>query len=197
MIQKINLQSAATYAVLASSTVTSTGATTIHNGLVGVCPGTACTGFPPGIVKNPLGLVAVASTAHADATTAYNEAAGRTLPKLLSGDMAGMTLYAGVYKSTDGLELTTGDLTLDAQGNNDAVFIFQMASTLQTSSGRKVLLAGGANAANVFWQIGSSATLAWISCGRHSYRVRKHYPEHSSFTTGQSHCTKRCCHTRH
>lgn len=158
-VTKVNLYSAAIYAALASSTVTSTGQTVVRNGLIGVSPGTACTGFPPGIVKNPLGLMSNASTAHEDAKKAYDDAAGRTNPKLLSGDLAGMTLYPGVYKSTDGLELTTGDVTLDAQGDSNAVFVFQIASTFQASNDRKVMLANSANPANVVWQIGSSATL--------------------------------------
>ena len=74
-----------------------------------------------------------------------------------------MTLTPGLYKSTSSLGITSGDLTLDAQGDADAVFIFQMASTLTTTSGRQVILAGGASAANVFWQVGSSATLGTTS----------------------------------
>ena len=69
------------------------------------------------------------------------------------------TLVPGLYKSTSSLEISSGDLTLDAQGDANAVFIFQMASTLTTTVGRKVILAGGAKAANIYWQVGSSATL--------------------------------------
>src|SRR6185369_14720759 len=69
----------------------------------------------------------------------------------------------GVYKSTSSLEISSGDLTLDAKGNHDAVFIFEMASTLTTTTGRKVILAGGARAANIIWQVGSSATLGTSS----------------------------------
>ena len=74
-----------------------------------------------------------------------------------------MTLAPGLYKSTSSLEISSGDLTLDAQGNANAVFIFQIASTLTTTSGRQVILTGGAQAANVFWQVGSSATLGTTS----------------------------------
>jgi hypothetical protein len=130
-----------------------------------VSPGTAVTGFPPGNLigaqhsGDPAGALALA-----DLTTAYNDAAGRTLcPVSLAGNLGGQTLAPGLYKSTSSLEVTSGDLTLDAQGDPDAVFIFQMASTLTTTSGRKVILSGGARATNVFWQVGSSATLGTAS----------------------------------
>src|SRR4029077_7860112 len=96
----------------------------------------------------------------ADLTTAYNDAAGRTLCAVtVAGNLGGQTLVPGLYKSTSSLEITSGDLTLDAQGDPAAVFIFQMASTLTTTSARQVILSGGARAGNVFWQVGSSATL--------------------------------------
>lgn len=156
-ISSIDLGSAAKYAVLGASTVTNTGFTHI-NGLLSVSPGTAISGFPPGSV-NTLGLSATASIAQGDAKKAYDDAAGRSLPELRSGDLAGLTLYPGVYKSTDGMELTTGDVTLDAKGEEGAVFIFQIASTLITAAGRKMFLAGGARAENVYWQVGSSCTI--------------------------------------
>jgi len=93
-------------------------------------------------------------------TIAYNDAAGRTLcPVTVAGNLGGLTLAPGLYKSTSGLEISSGDLTLDAQGNASAVFIFQMASTLNVAAGLHVILAGGAKASNVFWQVGTSATL--------------------------------------
>jgi Ice-binding-like len=98
--------------------------------------------------------------AEADLTVAYNDAAGRTLcPVSIAGNLGGLTLAPGLYKSTSSLEVSSGDLTLDAKGNANAVFIFQMASTLVTTAGRQVVLKGGAIASNVFWQVGSSATL--------------------------------------
>jgi hypothetical protein len=101
-----------------------------------------------------------AARAQRDLTTAYNNAAGRsTAPVAVSGNIGGRTLTPGLYKSTSGLEISSGDLTLDAKGNRNAVFIFQMASSLTTTSGRKVILTGKAQAANVFWQVGSSAAL--------------------------------------
>src|SRR5436309_3193290 len=154
------LRAAGTFAVLAGSTVTNTGVTTI-NGDLGLSPGTAVTGFPPGTVN---GTIHAGDPAAAQAqlalTTAYNDAAGRTVGAItIAGNLGGRTLTPGLYKSTSSLEISSGDLTLDAQGDTNAVFIFQMASTLTTTSARQVILSGGAKAANVFWQVGSSATL--------------------------------------
>jgi hypothetical protein len=81
----------------------------------------------------------------------------------VAGNLGGQTLTPGLYKSTSSLEISSGDLTLDAQGDANAVFIFQMASTLTTTAGRQVILSGGAKAANIVWQVGSSATLGTTS----------------------------------
>ena len=81
----------------------------------------------------------------------------------VAGNLGGLTLPPGLYKSTSSLAISSGDLTLDAGGDANAVFIFQMASTLTTSTGRAVILSGGAKAANVYWQVGSSATLGATS----------------------------------
>ena len=160
----VNLGAAAAFAVLAGSTVTSTGATVL-TGDLGVSPGTAVTGFPPGTLTGATHAGdATAATAITDLTTAYNDAAGRTLaPVTVAGNLGGLTLPPGLYKSTSSLAISSGDLTLDAQGDANAVFIFQMASTLTTTTGRAVILTGGAKAANVFWQVGSSATLGATS----------------------------------
>jgi hypothetical protein len=155
----VTLGSAGTFSVLAASTVTNTGPTAV-NGDLGVSPGTAVTGFPPGQVAagaihsadGPAGL------AQGDLTVAYNDAAGRTLPVIVAGDLGGLTLTPGLYKSTSTLGIT-GVLRLDGQGNPNAVFIFQVGSGLTTASGSQVILQGGAQAANIFWQVGSSATL--------------------------------------
>ena len=158
------LASSSGFAVLAGSTVTSAGASTV-NGDLGVSPGTAVTGFPPGLVNGTVHAGdSAAAQAELDLTTAYNDAAGRTVGAVtVSGNLGGLTLTPGLYKSTSSLEISSGDLTLDAQGNANAVFIFQMASTLTTTSGRQVILSGGAKAANIFWQVGSSATLGTTS----------------------------------
>ena len=160
----INLGGAATFAVLAGSTVTNTGATSI-TGDVGISPGSDLVGFPPAIV---VGVEHVtdgpAATGIADLTTAYNDAAGRVLcPILVNGNLGGQTLTPGPYKSTSGLEISAGDLTLDARGDSNAIFIFQIATTLMTTSGRQVVLIGNANPANVFWQVGTSASLGTTS----------------------------------
>lgn len=156
----IVLGSAANFAVLAGSTVTNTGPTMV-TGDLGVSPGTQVTGFGPGtLIGAEHAGDPIAAQGIADLTTAFNEAAGRTLCAVtVAGDLGGQTLMPGLYKSTSSLEITTADLTLDAQGEPDAVFIFQMASTFTTTSGRQVILAGGAQAKNIFWQVGSSATL--------------------------------------
>jgi hypothetical protein len=161
----VGLGTADSFAVLAGSTVTNTGPSVVHGDL-GVSPGTAVTGFPPGTVFGTIHAAdGVAGQAKTDLTTAYNDAAGRTPPNSVSGDLGGQTLTPGVYKSTSSLGLT-GALTLDAQGDPNAVFVFQAGSTLITASGSSVNLIGGAQACNVFWQIGSSATLGTNSTFR-------------------------------
>jgi Ice-binding-like len=158
-IAAVNLGTASPFGVLAGSTVTNTGATVI-NGDLGVSPGTAVTGFPPGIVTGVIHKAdGVAAGAQSDLTTAYNDAAGRS-PTGSVGPFigAGQTLSPGVYNASTSLDLG-GALTLNAHGNPDAVWIFQVGSTLVTDSASSIVLAGGAQACNVFWQVGSSATL--------------------------------------
>jgi hypothetical protein len=159
----VPLGTADSFAVLAGSTVTNTGPSVI-SGDLGVSPGTAVTGFPPGTVTG--GTIhaadAVALQAQSDVTTAYNDAAGRGSTATISADLAGRTLTPGVYTSASSLGLT-GDLTLDARGDPAAVFVFQAGSTLTTGFASRVLLIGGAQACNVFWQVGSSATIGTSS----------------------------------
>jgi fibronectin-binding autotransporter adhesin len=151
------LGSAATFAVLAGSTVTSGGATTI-NGDLGVSPGTAVTGAPT--VNGTLHQGdATAAQAQLDLTSAYNDVAGRSGGAAASGDLGGQTLLPGIYTSATSLGIATGDLTLDAQGNPDALFIFQMGTTFITAINSQVILTNGAQACNVYWQVGSSVTL--------------------------------------
>ena len=155
----VGLGTAAPFAVLAGSTVTNTGASVI-SGDVGVYPGSAIVGFPPGIVNNGTlhAADAVALQAQSDVTTAYNDAAGRTPVVTESSDLSGQTLAPGVYQAASALSLN-GTVTLNAGGDQSAVFIFQAGSTLITGSSSSVSLIGGAQACNVFWQVGSSATL--------------------------------------
>lgn len=152
------------FAVLGGSTVTNFNATTV-TGDLGVSPGTAVTGFPPGILLGDLHAGdGVAAQAQIDLTTAFVDAATRGgAPITVAGNIGGMTLPAGLYKSTSSLEISGGDLTLDAKGDSDAVFVFQMASTFTTTVGRQVILIGGAKASNVFWSVGTSATLGTSS----------------------------------
>jgi hypothetical protein len=146
------------FSVLAGSTVINTGSTVV-SGDVGVSPGTAVTGFPPGLAGGTIHSADGAAAQSQIALTAgYVDAAGRAGGTAVAGDLVGQTLTAGVYTSTSSLAIS-GDVTLDAQGNPDAVFIFQISSTLTTGSGSHVVLANGAKACNVFWQVGSSATL--------------------------------------
>jgi hypothetical protein len=160
----VPLGSAANFAVLAGATVSSTG-NTVVNGDLGAGPGTAVPGFPPGVVHGAIHAGdPAAAQAQADLTIAFNDAAGRALnPITLSGNIGGQTLVPGLYKSTSSLAISSGELTLDAGGDANAVFVFQIASTLTTTSGRQVLLTRGARAANIYWQIGSSATIGTTS----------------------------------
>jgi hypothetical protein len=160
----VALGSAANFGVLAGSTVTSSGAT-IVNGDLGLWPGSSVSGFPPGKVTGTMHVSdPTAQAAEGDLTTAFNDAAGRsTAPAIVAGNIGGQTLPPGLYKSTDSLEISSGDLTLDGQGDPNAVFIFQIATTFITTSGRQVILIGGAQAANVFWQVGTSATIGTTS----------------------------------
>jgi len=154
------LGSAASFAVLGGQTVTNTSPTTIFGNL-GVSPGSAITGFPPGSLTAGAthAADAVALQAQSDVTIAYDDLAGQACTGDITGqDLGGQTLTEGVYCSTSSSQLT-GALTLDAQGNADAVFIFKMVSTLTTASSSSVSVINGGTACNVFWQVGSSATL--------------------------------------
>ncbi len=160
----VSLGKAGSFAALAGSTVTSTGLTTL-NGDLGVSPGSSLTGFPPGKVNGTIHATdPTAAQAQADLTAAYNDAAGRQPPQALPADVGGQTLAPGVYKTgaTPALGLT-GTLTLDGQGNRNAVFVIQVGSALTTAVASHVNLIGRAQAGNVFWQIGSSATLGTSS----------------------------------
>ena len=157
----VDLGAAASFAVLAGSTVTNTGPSVI-NGDVGVTPGSAITGFPPGMVVPPsIEYVAdaVAMGAETDLTTAYNFAAGEacTGGNITGENLGGITLTPGVYCSSSQSQLT-GTLTLDDEGDPNSVFIFVIADTLTTASGSSVAFMSGTQG-DVYWLVGSSATL--------------------------------------
>jgi hypothetical protein len=164
----VNLGSAGNFAVLAGTTITSTSGGTI-NGDVGVWPGD---GWVPGV---PVVIVTgtihvndpIAKLAQGDLTTAYNDTAGRTVDAILPGqELGGLVLAPGLYKSATAFDITTVNLTLHAYGDPNAVWIFQMGSALTVGSGCQVILAGGAQARNIFWQVGSSASLGTTSVFR-------------------------------
>jgi hypothetical protein len=151
----IDLASAGSYAVLAGASVTNTGATTL-NGDLGVNPGLSVTGFPPGTVNGTINEGnAAAAQAESDLSSAYTAAANLTPTQNLSGEnLGGQSLAPGVYSFNAAAQLT-GTLVLNGAGT----YVFQIGSTLTTESGSAVDLAGDAQAGDVFWQVGTSATL--------------------------------------
>jgi Ice-binding-like/Bacterial Ig-like domain len=161
----LSLGAACSFGILAGSTVTNVaGTATTVSGDVGVSPGTAITGFgsPASITGAFHSNDSVAQTAQLDLTTAYNNAAGAAGGAVLVADIGGLTLPPGVYKTTSAQPSLgiTGNLTLDGKGDPNAVWIFQIVSTLTTAStNSQVILINGASSHNVFWQVGSSATL--------------------------------------
>lgn len=176
--QTIDLKSTSNFVILAGSLISNIPTSAI-TGNIGLSPaaGSLISGFgdteitgniytvdasgPAGSVPDASGL----TTAKGDLTIAYNDAAGRTSTDivLLAGNIGGLTLLPGLYKSSGSLEISSGDLTFDAKGDANAVFIIQIASSLNTTSGRKIILSGGALASNIFWQVGTSATLGTTS----------------------------------
>jgi len=161
---QISLGTSQSFAALGGSTVTNTGPSVI-TGNVGVSPGTSVTGFPPGTIIGGGSIHAgdaTAAQAQSDLTTAYNAVAGTACNVDLTGqDLGGLTLTPGVYCFSYSAQLT-GTLTLNMQGNPNAVFLFKIGSTLTTASGSSVVLtnSGGTTCpTNLFWQVGSSATL--------------------------------------
>jgi hypothetical protein len=164
----VNLRTATNFVILARSTVTNVVSVgTVVTGDLGLSPGSAVTGFPPGVLIGTQHVAdPTAAQAKLDLTTAFNDAAGRLGATIVaSGELGGLTLAPGVYQSgISSFAITSVDLTLDGGGNANSVWVFQMpSSTLTVGNGRKVILAGGAKASNIFWQVGSSATLGTTS----------------------------------
>ncbi len=162
IVPAVPLLTSSDFAVLAGTTVTNTGPSILNNS-VGVSPGSAIVGFPPGVVQAPGTAHAadgVAAQAQNDLTNAYNNAAGRPVDvNLVNNELGGLTLVGGVYTGPVPSLQLTGQLTLDGAGDPNSVFIFQAGSTLTTASASSVRLINGAQECNVFWQVGSSATL--------------------------------------
>lgn len=162
----IGLGTAANFSVLAGQTVTNDGATTLHQSL-GLSPGveSSVTGFPPGMVVPPAVIHAhdtggtTSPQAKTDLTNAYNAAASAPGASSVPANLGGQTLVRGVYSSDSGAFEVTGALILDGANDPASVFIFQAGSTLTANVGSSIQLINGAQACNVFWQVGSSATL--------------------------------------
>ncbi len=155
----VPLGTADSFAILAGETITNTGPTSV-TGDIGLHPGSAVTGFVDVTQDGSLHIAdGVALQAKDDLTIAYNDAAGQTPVTTVPTELGGTTLTAGAYDSASGTFEVTGTLTLDAEGDPNAVFIFKMGSTLVTASASSVNLINGASLCNVFWQVGSSATL--------------------------------------
>lgn len=154
----VPLGAASSFAVLAGSGITNTGPTTV-NGDVGTFPTTSVTGAASmTITGTNHGGDAVTQQAKTDLVTGYNNAAGQGPTTPIAADLGGQTLVPGVYNSASSIGLT-GTLTLNGGGDPNAVFVFQAGSTLTTAAASNVSLINGAQSCNVFWQIGSSATL--------------------------------------
>ncbi|WP_433240078.1 DUF4082 domain-containing protein [Streptosporangium sp. CA-135522] len=161
----VSLGDAASYAVLAGTAVGNTNLTAI-TGDLGVSPGSSVTGFPPGTVSGATHAGdSAAAAAKADLVAAYNDVAGRTPVTTVATELGGTTKVPGVYNSANGIFGITGTLTLDAQGEPDAIFIFK-ASTFSTANVSNVNLTNGAQAKNVFWQVSGTATLGTYSTFR-------------------------------
>lgn len=180
----ISLKGSSSIVLLAGSAISNTGSTVITGDLA-LSPGSSVGGFPPGILNGAKHINdTAANQAKLDLTAAYEEAKNRSSSQIvtLSGNLGGLTLTPGLYKSTSSLAISSGDLTFDAGGNANAVFVIQMASSFTTTSGRKVILSGGALASNIFWQVGSSATFGTTSVLKGTFLVSQSI----TFNTGAS-----------
>jgi type VI secretion system secreted protein VgrG len=153
------LGSASSFGVLGASTVTNTGPSVVSQNL-GVSPGSAVTGFPPGGVLGEIHAGdAVAASAQSDALTGFNSLAGMAVTQTLTGtDLGGLTLQNGVYFFADSAQLT-GLLTLDFEGQSNVMIVFQIGTTLTTASASSVKIINGGTNDQVYWKVGSSGTL--------------------------------------
>lgn len=160
VVTTVPLATSSQYSVLGGQTVTNTGPSVLGKSL-GLSPGTSITGFPPGTVLGTTNTTnAAAAQAESDLTAAYINAAGRPINGTTTADLANLNLQGGVYAGpSHGALSLTGPLTLDGAGNPNTVFIFQTNASLTTASGSTITLINGAQECNIFWQVGSSATL--------------------------------------
>jgi hypothetical protein len=164
-ITTMNTATAGSYALVADSTITNTNTPTVINGSIALTPGAAITGFPPGTQASGFLNVdnSLAVQARADDTAALIQAQGespvtQTISSGPPGEFGGLTLTPGVYTTPSSAEIT-GTLTLNALGDPNAQWVFQVGSTLTTASASNFVLEGGAQACDVYWAVGSSATL--------------------------------------
>jgi hypothetical protein len=153
-------------AISAGTTITNTGASALSsafgNADMVLAPGSAIVGFPPGTFTGVEHVDDVFSTTfNAQKIALYNQLAGQVIPAptIVVADLGGSTLTPGIYKSATGILISSANLTLDGGGDPNAVFLFQAGSTLTVANGRSINLINGAKAKNVFWQVGSSATV--------------------------------------
>ena len=157
---QVNLGTAGSFGIVANQAITNTGQSVV-SGSMGLFPNpeTSITGFPPGISGDVYAANGVADRAIQDAQTAYTDAMNQESTATISGaDLGGQTFVAGTYTSGSAIQIT-GTVTLNAENNPNALFVFQIGSSLTTASSSRVVLANGARACNVYWQVGSSATL--------------------------------------
>jgi uncharacterized repeat protein (TIGR01451 family) len=186
----VNLGTTSTFAILAGTTITNTGPTTINGsagGDVGLFPGTAFPGQADVTLSGAVHLAdTAASIAKDDLVAAYDDAAGRTPVTRIATELGGRTLIPGVYDSASGTFHITGTLTLDSQGDPNAVFVFKTASTLITASSSRVSLVNGARFCRVFWKVGSSATLGTNShFAGHIFALTSISAQHGATVQGQ------------
>ncbi|MGS0688008.1 ice-binding family protein [Nakamurella sp. GG22] len=152
----VNLQTARAFAVLAATSIVSTGATVL-DGDLGESPGVVVDGFPPGVVNGAMHVDnPTAAAAQVDLLTVINELAARTPHTQITGNLAGRTFHLGIHHQTAAMALT-GTVTLDAEGNPDAIFVFQTDAAFDTAASSSVVLANGAQAANVYWVVAGAA----------------------------------------
>jgi Ice-binding-like/Bacterial Ig-like domain len=155
----VNLGAAASYSVLGGTGVANTGDGTVLAGDLGLSPIGAIAGFPPGTLGGTThDKDAAAGTAQSARSTAYSQAAGEPSTTTFSGDLAGVTFHPGVHTSAAAVT-NTGTMTLDADGDSSAVFVFQVGAALSSAASSKVVLTNGALANNVFWQVVGAVSL--------------------------------------